>query len=1286
MRKIMIKLRLPITRLPQCSKWISFIFIFFFLMIISFSYGQRDYLFENISIPEGLSNTNVRSIFQDSKGFLWISTADGLNRYDGYSMKVFKNDPNDPKTIPNNFCDAIAEDAEGNIWIGVYGNMIAKYDPVDDSFERVPIDFGSENNISQYNSALFDSKGNLWFATTLHGVQRFNRSTNTFERIPLDSSNNIGHWGQISHIAELKNGNILVADYGNGIKIYNETLNSFQTYFLKANYSPDNINIIFEDNSGNIWFGGHDQVIRYTPLYYTTENFNLFSHIEDNPNFNAVTGIIQDNEGYIWVGVYWNGLFRIDAANKTTQKIDYSQSFFNSSQTRQGIIWTMFQDKYNVNWLGTMDRGLIKFDPLKEPFNFHRFETDELIHSGTNVVTAISGSPQENKISVGTSGKGLFTYDLVKREFENIKIRQATNQDAGINIQGLAVDNNGNKWFSYNGGEIQMIDKNNAVSSFNSPQENKAVNLAVKEMKVDLSNNVWIASEYGFESYNSVSGTFSLLPTIMTKMMSETLRERLDKIAGSRKPIASILKAGEAVNLEKSFSLDKDQKVLIISVGEGRIVQGNNGLFDMGSLTKDKGEPIWSMNDLSKTYNDGGGFKNRIAFKCLDLKKGDYTITYVTDVGHSYGFWNVIPPPDSLWYGIQLLELNDDEFSTLSQLNQNEIDSDKYMPMEVGTCIEMSKSLYNVVWLGSRFNSFFKYDLSTGDFEQYNLDTINKFSPINLITYIFEDREGIVWIATQNKLIRFDPGTENIEKFDQEDGLPSSQVNSIIEDHQANLWLSTTGGLSKLNKNAPRDKWNFVNFDTKDGLESFSSSRASWISEDGKIIIGSNDGIISFYPGKINKVKPDIVIQDIKLNDISINSDSSMVQQNANMMDLDEIKFSYNQNNLSFEFSSIHFSRSEKNRVFYKLEGFNDNWIESDRNYASYTNLRPGEYTFMIKGSNGDGIWNDEGKSIKIVISPPWWRTKLAYGFYILMFALLVFGSDRYFRNRLIKRERERNRAKEVEQAREIEKAYNKLKATQTQLLHSEKMASLGELTAGIAHEIQNPLNFVNNFSDVSVDLVDEMNEEMDSGNANEAKEIAMDLKQNLEMINHHGERASFIVRGMLEHSRTSTGEKKPTDIKILAEEFLKLSYHGLRARDNSFNAEFKTEFDKDLPLINVVAQDIGRVILNLINNAFYTVREKQKQSIGDYQPIVRVSTAKKGNMVEIRVSDNGNGIPADVKEKIFQPFFTTKPTGEGTGLGLSLSYDIVTKGHSGLMTFNTKDEGTEFIVVLPID
>jgi len=267
----------------------------------------------------------------------------------------------------------------------------------------------------------------------------------------------------------------------------------------------------------------------------------------------------------------------------------------------------------------------------------------------------------------------------------------------------------------------------------------------------------------------------------------------------------------------------------------------------------------------------------------------------------------------------------------------------------------------------------------------------------------------------------------------------------------------------------------------------------------------------------------------------------------------------------------------------------------------------------------------------------------------------------------------------------QIENALTELKSAQGQLIHAEKMASLGELTAGIAHEIQNPLNFVNNFSDVSVDLIEEMDEEMASGNTEEVKAIAGDLKQNLEKITLHGKRASFIVRGMLEHSRTNTGDKKPTDINILADEFLRLSYHGLRAKDKSFNAEFKTEFDEDLPKINVIPQDFGRVLLNLVNNAFYAVAEKQKQQPENYNPLVVISTNIKEGKLEIKVRDNGNGIPNEVKEKIFQPFFTTKPTGEGTGLGLSLSYDIITKGHNGKLTVNTKEgEGTEFIIVLP--
>jgi signal transduction histidine kinase len=260
------------------------------------------------------------------------------------------------------------------------------------------------------------------------------------------------------------------------------------------------------------------------------------------------------------------------------------------------------------------------------------------------------------------------------------------------------------------------------------------------------------------------------------------------------------------------------------------------------------------------------------------------------------------------------------------------------------------------------------------------------------------------------------------------------------------------------------------------------------------------------------------------------------------------------------------------------------------------------------------------------------------------------------------------------------------LKATQVQLIQSEKMASLGELTAGIAHEIQNPLNFVNNFSEVCNELIEEMTEQMENGNTEEAKAIANEIKMSLEKINLHGKRADGIVKSMLQHSRTSTGKKEPTDINVLADEYLRLAYHGLRAKDKSFNAAIKTDYDESIGLVKIISQDIGRVILNLITNAFYAVMEKKKLQPEGYEPTVTVSTNKIDNKIIVTVKDNGTGIPQKALDKIFQPFFTTKPTGQGTGLGLSLSYDIVTKGHGGELKVETKEgESTGFSVILPV-
>ena len=289
-------------------------------------------------------------------------------------------------------------------------------------------------------------------------------------------------------------------------------------------------------------------------------------------------------------------------------------------------------------------------------------------------------------------------------------------------------------------------------------------------------------------------------------------------------------------------------------------------------------------------------------------------------------------------------------------------------------------------------------------------------------------------------------------------------------------------------------------------------------------------------------------------------------------------------------------------------------------------------------------------------------------GLFFLAVAFLLFRNNK-----------QKQKAKE-----KIEQAYTELKTTQAQLIQSEKMASLGELTAGIAHEIQNPLNFVNNFSEVNDELIKELQTEAEKGNLVDVKAIAKDIEFNSEKINHHGKRADAIVKGMLQHSRTSTSQKESTDINALCDEYVRLAYHGLRAKDKAFNAIIKTDFDESIGKINIIPQDIGRVVLNLINNAFYEVDEKKKQGQNGYEPTVSVSTKKNNGKIEIKVSDNGNGIPQKVLDKIFQPFFTTKPTGQGTGLGLSLSYDIV-KAHGGELKVETKEgEGSEFIISLP--
>jgi len=373
-------------------------------------------------------------------------------------------------------------------------------------------------------------------------------------------------------------------------------------------------------------------------------------------------------------------------------------------------------------------------------------------------------------------------------------------------------------------------------------------------------------------------------------------------------------------------------------------------------------------------------------------------------------------------------------------------------------------------------------------------------------------------------------------------------------------------------------------------------------------------------------------------------------------------------------------SYKEFNR-YYQIEGNNDSTVKYQAliikiNDSLFNSKQAQEF------QNID--FNEQQRLSEIEDAKTAERAKYRTNLLIAGLVIFLFIAIILYRNSL---QRKKANTLLSQQKKELETTLATLKTTQNQLIQSEKMASLGELTAGIAHEIQNPLNFVNNFSEVNAELIDEMKEQLATDNKQQAIEIANDIKENEGKINYHGRRADAIVKSMLQHSRSSSNKKEPTDISALADEYLRLAYHGMKAKDKSFNVDLKSEFDSTIEKINVIQQDIGRVILNLITNAFYVVSERKQQQGDNYEPIVTVSTKKAGEKIEIRVSDNGNGIPQKVLDKIFQPFFTTKPAGQGTGLGLSLSYDIITKGHGGELKVETKEgEGSVFIISLPVN
>ncbi len=591
------------------------------------------------------------------------------------------------------------------------------------------------------------------------------------------------------------------------------------------------------------------------------------------------------------------------------------------------------------------------------------------------------------------------------------------------------------------------------------------------------------------------------------------------------------------------------------------------------------------------------------------------------------------------------------------------------------------------IWMGTFSNGVFKVSFP-GNNNQLQNPVIKNYDKKNGLQdgIAFAKKiRGKIYFGTTDSIFQFNEKekrfyvdiSDNVVATFYEQGAILDWV-PLKEDLLGRIWLGNKKKIA-VGEIAQDGSWEWNSFPFK--RISDEAIYTLYAEQNGNTWFASGEGFIKYHYEKrnIGNFRFSTIIRSVLTENDSIIFFGEKVEG----LPIPELKFKNNA--LKFRYAATSFERKNANQFSTFLEGFDEKWSPwSLETLKAYTNLAPGEYTFNVKGTNSLGVESTVA-SYSFVILPPWWRTWWAYGAYGFMLIGGIFLTDRVQRKRLLAKAMADAKEKELAQAKEIEKAYTELKATQSQLIQSEKMASLGELTAGIAHEIQNPLNFVNNFSEVNTELIDELSEEVNKGNLDEVKAIAKDIKSNEEKINYHGKRADAIVKGMLQHSRSSSGVKEPTDINALCDEYLRLSYQGLRAKDKSFNATMKTDFDNSIGKINIIPQDIGRVVLNLINNAFYAVNEKFKVQGSTFQPLVIVSTRKHGDKIEILVKDNGNGIPDSIKEKIFQPFFTTKPTGQGTGLGLSLSYDIV-NAHGGELNVESKEgEGTDFNIELPL-
>ena len=1116
-------------------------------------------------------------------------------------------------------------DKSGNLWFGTWGGGVSKFDGI--SFTNFTTAHGLSNNL--IHCLAQDADGNIWIGTEGGGISKYDGYTFTTISKAQGISDDI-----VYNIIMDSKGFLWIATARGGVSKFDGE--NFIHYNSENGLPSKSILKIAEDKKGNIWFATSIAgASRFDGTAFT--NYSQ----EDGLGSDQVLCITVDSHGDIWFGTVDGGISKYEESADANKK-----GTFTNYTVEDGLgdnqVWMITEDYKGNLWMATGGGGISKFDGKK----FTNYTTTQGL--ANNVVYSIIEDESKN-LWIGTAGGGVSLYHGTA--FKNYTNEKGLAQNS---VYSILEDNGGNFWFATEGGGVSMYDGKSFTNY--STDQGLANDLVISALK-DNKGNLWFGT------------------------------------------------GGGGISL---YQEDHDHKNASFTTFNSYNGLPNKIIF---AITEDHEGNLW--------FGTGGG----------GLVKYDGNITSETEASFT-------------------------SFTTVQGLAGDVVYS---------ICEDRKGN----IWIGTKGKGVSKYDGKS--FTNYNTD--HGLSN-NIVWSILEDKRGNMWFATQGGGVsRFD-GKE-FSSFTAMEGLVDDNVYDLLEDSEGNIFIGTNRGFTVIPSNIValpfvEMRSGLEHYNTSYGYPVKDVNKGIFLDSQGMIWAGNGSdktALVRFDHRALVKKKkrPLAKISKISVNDKAISWNSLLsddaigdevkdFQPKSYVVDeikvfgkvlteedrqdlrseMANVKFSgisrfdnypeqlilpYSHNQITIEFATDELARPNLIEYKYILEGYSKDWSPIlKRNSATFGNIREGDYMFKVmarytgpsEGASKD--WSEAG-IYSFTVLPPWYRTWWAYLIYTLILLVGIRRVHVIQKTKTIRKERERIQKRELEQAREIEKAYKELKATQAQLIQSEKMASLGELTAGIAHEIQNPLNFVNNFSELNKELIIEIMEERrkDKDSIDEilVNEILEDIKENESKINYHGRRAESIVKGMLEHSKTGTGVKELTDINKLASEYLNLAYRSFITKNKGVTIELVTEFDTSLPPLELVRPDMGKVLLNILNNAFHAsstrVFNMSPSPVGGYNglhsgpgsdhemiafeipkyPQVSLRTKNLGVKIEITITDNGPGIPESIKDKIFQPFFTTKSAGQGTGLGLSLAYDIV-KTHGGEISVKSAlGEGSSFTITL---